>query len=108
MTDTYVKLRHEVLSGGTDNAPGEEPVGGRRAVIGLSVVAALLVLLGFYSTWALIFVIGLLVSVFFHELGHFVTAKWTGMKATQRSEEHTSELQSHHDLVCRLLLEKKK
>src|SRR5438034_9489970 len=26
----------------------------------------------------------------------------------QRSEEHTSELQSHSDLVCRLLLEKKK
>src|SRR5437667_1474809 len=25
----------------------------------------------------------------------------------RRSEEHTSELQSHHDLVCRLLLEKK-
>src|SRR5260221_10955059 len=28
--------------------------------------------------------------------------------ATARSEEHTSELQSHSDLVCRLLLEKKK
>src|SRR6478672_12655233 len=28
--------------------------------------------------------------------------------ATQRSEEHTSELQSRSDLVCRLLLEKKK
>src|SRR5438034_2654988 len=27
---------------------------------------------------------------------------------TPRSEEHTSELQSHSDLVCRLLLEKKK
>src|SRR5260221_5140742 len=27
---------------------------------------------------------------------------------TDRSEEHTSELQSHSDLVCRLLLEKKK
>src|SRR5438034_2312115 len=26
----------------------------------------------------------------------------------ERSEEHTSELQSHSDLVCRLLLEKKK
>src|SRR5438132_2954691 len=26
---------------------------------------------------------------------------------TSRSEEHTSELQSHSDLVCRLLLEKK-
>src|SRR5438034_5364544 len=28
--------------------------------------------------------------------------------AAERSEEHTSELQSHSDLVCRLLLEKKK
>src|SRR5438874_7882920 len=28
--------------------------------------------------------------------------------ARQRSEEHTSELQSRRDLVCRLLLEKKK
>src|SRR5437667_5593605 len=31
-----------------------------------------------------------------------INASW------ERSEEHTSELQSHHDLVCRLLLEKKK
>src|SRR5438132_3317109 len=31
-------------------------------------------------------------------------SKWLGH---QRSEEHTSELQSHSDLVCRLLLEKK-
>src|SRR5436190_10543457 len=29
-------------------------------------------------------------------------------RAGGRSEEHTSELQSHSDLVCRLLLEKKK
>src|SRR5260221_6661420 len=29
-------------------------------------------------------------------------------QAAERSEEHTSELQSHSDLVCRLLLEKKK
>src|SRR5260370_29430136 len=28
--------------------------------------------------------------------------------ASRRSEEHTSELQSHLNLVCRLLLEKKK
>src|SRR5437773_7009480 len=31
-----------------------------------------------------------------------------GTNGMHRSEEHTSELQSHHDLVCRLLLEKKK
>src|SRR5690242_21190177 len=29
-------------------------------------------------------------------------------RSSQRSEEHTSELQSHVNLVCRLLLEKKK
>src|SRR5438034_3048217 len=31
-----------------------------------------------------------------------------GKVTKKRSEEHTSELQSHSDLVCRLLLEKKK
>src|SRR5260221_8153701 len=33
---------------------------------------------------------------------------WIGWPGPHRSEEHTSELQSHSDLVCRLLLEKKK
>src|SRR5699024_12180411 len=37
-----------------------------------------------------------------------VNAKTTAEKASCRSEEHTSELQSRFDLVCRLLLEKKK
>src|SRR5207249_9422316 len=32
----------------------------------------------------------------------------TGDQGQKRSEEHTSELQSRFDLVCRLLLEKKK
>src|SRR5437773_6343014 len=35
------------------------------------------------------------------------STRWRAL-ASHRSEEHTSELQSHHDLVCRLLLEKKK
>src|SRR2546421_7712253 len=33
---------------------------------------------------------------------------WTCWLTVRRSEEHTSELQSRSDLVCRLLLEKKK
>src|SRR5690606_41295047 len=33
---------------------------------------------------------------------------WIGSTASIRSEEHTSELQSRENLVCRLLLEKKK
>src|SRR5215204_7186788 len=40
----------------------------------------------------------------FGTIDSFVAWKLTG----ERSEEHTSELQSHSDLVCRLLLEKKK
>src|SRR5260370_29470352 len=35
-------------------------------------------------------------------------AKGAGYNMVLRSEEHTSELQSHLNLVCRLLLEKKK
>src|SRR5690349_23053147 len=35
-------------------------------------------------------------------------AKWNLRSVQKRSEEHTSELQSRRDLVCRLLLEKKK
>src|SRR3712207_8268808 len=33
---------------------------------------------------------------------------WSAERASRRSEEHTSELQSRQYLVCRLLLEKKK
>src|SRR5256885_4483543 len=35
-------------------------------------------------------------------------SRWTPSRAPVRSEEHTSELQSPCNLVCRLLLEKKK
>src|SRR5437867_9644782 len=44
----------------------------------------------------------------------FAAMSWTSRRTpvrsmwTLRSEEHTSELQSPYDLVCRLLLEKKK
>src|SRR3712207_7661922 len=39
---------------------------------------------------------------------NLLLAEETWVTATQRSEEHTSELQSRQYLVCRLLLEKKK
>src|SRR5437773_4245052 len=48
----------------------------------------------------------------FHGLEHGIRVECAGASDIDpdllRSEEHTSELQSHHDLVCRLLLEKKK
>src|SRR5438477_9402876 len=40
--------------------------------------------------------------------GRVFVASMLVMAAGARSEEHTSELQSHVNLVCRLLLEKKK
>ncbi|MEY2582598.1 MAG: hypothetical protein QOE09_2447 [Ilumatobacteraceae bacterium] len=83
MSDSYTKLRNEVMAGGADNPDLEQTAGGRTAVIALTVIVALLALLLVKSPWAFVFVIGLLVSIFLHELGHFVTARWTGMKATQ-------------------------
>src|SRR2546428_4046366 len=38
----------------------------------------------------------------------YLGARWPRADQHDRSEEHTSELQSRSDLVCRLLLEKKK
>src|SRR5438132_8833614 len=40
--------------------------------------------------------------------GHRLRDRGPAGGSEDRSEEHTSELQSHSDLVCRLLLEKKK
>src|SRR5712691_12954341 len=37
-----------------------------------------------------------------------MTGAWSAPRSAERSEEHTSELQSQSNLVCRLLLEKKK
>src|SRR5437773_5908964 len=51
---------------------------------------------------------GLLLGLFFIAVGMSVDVGLFLRAPHLRSEEHTSELQSHHDLVCRLLLEKKK
>src|SRR5260370_27174067 len=43
-----------------------------------------------------------------HDFFHFRDGRFRSHGHDGRSEEHTSELQSHLNLVCRLLLEKKK
>ncbi len=81
---TYTKFRNEILAGGASEEPGaNDLVGGLRGAIGIGVIVALLGLLAWWSVWSFVFVVLLLGCIFLHELGHFMTARWTGMKATQ-------------------------
>jgi membrane-associated protease RseP (regulator of RpoE activity) len=74
----------EVVGGGaTVEKPDDELVGGIRGALGVASVVALIGVLGLFSIWWLVFAVGLIFAIFMHELGHFMTARWTGMKATQ-------------------------
>src|SRR5438034_5356631 len=61
------------------------------------------------TVWLLVESVFILAATFIATLRNLVTGlPRSSGDAASRSEEHTSELQSHSDLVCRLLLEKKK
>ncbi|MFW2332605.1 M50 family metallopeptidase [Ilumatobacter sp.] len=78
------RFTSEVMAGGSVvEKADDELVGGVRGAIGVIAVVGLIALLGLFSIWWLVFVVGVLVAIFLHETGHFVTARWTGMKATQ-------------------------
>ena len=50
----------------------------------LAILAALVAWLGIAGGWApLVVVLGVVVMIFLHELGHYLTAKWGGMKVTE-------------------------
>ena len=83
MSSLYSKFRNEIAAGG---AVEDQDVVKNSAVTTWTtvvVVVGLLAWLGVNNPWSLIFVIGLIVSVFLHELGHFVSARRSGMKVTQ-------------------------
>src|SRR5574343_1878722 len=77
-----------------------------------SILAAIALLLRFCGPATLLAIVALVIINSFNGM----TGRWLPHISQEvgevspliRSEEHTSELQSHHDLVCRLLLEKKK
>lgn len=78
------RFASEVMAGGSVvEKADDELVGGVRGAIGVLGVVALIGVLGLFSIWWLVFVVGVLIAIFLHETGHFVTARWTGMKATQ-------------------------
>lgn len=78
----YQKFRSEMAAGGAVESPESPEVAASGRLTGF-VMLALLVWLAFINIWTFVFVVGLLISVFLHEVGHFSTARWTGMKATQ-------------------------
>lgn len=82
MTNFYHRFRAEMAAGGAVDEQAEPEATKSGAATG-AVMLALLVWLAFANTWTFVFVVGLLVSVFLHEVGHFSTARFTGMKATQ-------------------------
>jgi membrane-associated protease RseP (regulator of RpoE activity) len=84
----FDRLRQEVVSGGTERPrppdADDDAIGGtwagRLAALG---IIGLFAWLAFVNGWMFLFAMGILVSVFLHETGHYVTARLTGMKATQ-------------------------
>ncbi len=84
MSSFYTRTRDELVGGGGDPTPDSSaPVPLSTTIIGVGIIVALLTWLGMNNIWTLVFVLGLIVSVFLHEIGHFVTARRTGMKVTQ-------------------------
>jgi membrane-associated protease RseP (regulator of RpoE activity) len=53
------------------------------SALGFGGLAVLLIWLGAVNPWMLMFVVGIIASVVLHEVGHFVTARRSGMKVTQ-------------------------
>jgi membrane-associated protease RseP (regulator of RpoE activity) len=81
----YDRFRNEVMAGGsvTEGPPAEAESGGWSGALAGLVILGLLVWLAVVNQWMFVFAVGILISVFLHELGHFATARMTGMKATQ-------------------------
>lgn len=78
------RVKSEIVAGGSvrENAD-DELAGGWRGALAMLAIAGLFVWLATINLWWFMFVVGVVISVFLHEAGHFITAKWTGMKATQ-------------------------
>ena len=83
MSSFYNKFRDEIVAGGDTTDQPKRINDKRTSLIAGLVLLASIVWLGVSSPWTFVFVVGLLISVFLHEMGHFVTARRTGMKVTQ-------------------------
>ena len=77
----YEKLRSEMVAGGA--VEEGDTASGPGGLLGIAVIVGLLAWLAVANIWMFVFVIGVLIAVLLHEFGHYITAKWAGMKVTQ-------------------------
>ena len=82
MSDFYQRFRSEMAAGGAVGGEAD-PRATRQGHLAGILVLALLSWLAVKNPWTFVFVIGLLVSIFLHEVGHFVTARRSSMLVTQ-------------------------
>ena len=67
------RFTNEVMAGGSVTEKHDDDlVGGVRGLIGVIGVAALIGVLALFSIWWFVFVVGVLIAIFLHELGHFM------------------------------------
>jgi membrane-associated protease RseP (regulator of RpoE activity) len=79
MTDTE---RRPEPPGGSPSAP--DPPAYETGGLRLALLIAAVALAGLAFGWPVLLVIlGIVVMIFLHELGHYLTAKWAGMKVTE-------------------------
>ncbi|HAP77501.1 MAG TPA: hypothetical protein DCR14_15650 [Acidimicrobiaceae bacterium] len=79
----FERMKVEVVSGGTQAEEPPAEADRTTKIVGIASWIGLFAVLAFVSPWILVFVVGLAVSIILHELGHFWTARKSGMKATQ-------------------------
>ena len=78
------RVKSEIMAGGSvTELRDDELANGWSGILSMVAILGLFVWLAFVNIWIFVFVVGVVISIFLHELGHFATARWTGMKATQ-------------------------
>jgi membrane-associated protease RseP (regulator of RpoE activity) len=84
MSTKFETLKQELAAGGSvrDNDELAKP-DRETQILGGAAWIGVFVLLGFISKWMLFFALGTLISILLHEVGHFYTARKSGMKVTQ-------------------------
>ena len=78
------RVKSEIMAGGSvTELSDDELANGWTGYLAMAAILGLFVWLAFVNIWIFVFVVGVVISIFLHELGHYSTARWTGMKATQ-------------------------